>query len=379
DLPEEHQMFQKAIRDFAEKEVSLYVNECEDSHEMPMELFRKMGKLGYLCPSYPEEMGGGGLGKLGDCLLYEEVSRINAGIAGSIMIQGGVGTYAIYKHGTEKQINDCVIPVIKGEKITAFALSEPNAGSDAAALQSTAVKNGDTYVLNGTKMFITCSPKADFMIVAAYTDKSKGATGGVTLFIVEKGTPGLTVNKLHKIAMYPNEAGEVFLDECRIPVENVIGEVGKGFRYLMQTLAAGRIVHSSLSVGLAQAAYEASLEHAKTRVQFGKPIGCNQGIAFKISRMAIDIEAARWMTYRAAWLLDNGRECNTEASMAKVMSSETCVNIGNEAMQIHGGYGFMTDSPIQRFWRDSRTRTVTEGTTEIQLTVIARALGLKPS
>lgn len=379
DLPEEHRLFQGAIRDFAQKEIAPLVDEAEKNARLPVELFPKMGKLGYLCPSYPEELGGGGLGKLGDCILYEEVTPHSAGIAGSIMIQGGVGSLAIHKHGTPEQIRKYLRPVIAGEKITGFGLSEPNAGSDAAAMETTAVKKGNGYVLNGTKMFITNSPVAHFLLIAAYTDKSKGASGGVTLFIVETGIPGLQVNRLHKLPMHPSPTGEVILDECLVPEENVVGEVGKGFRYMMESLDAGRIVHSALSVGLAQAAYEASLEHAKTRVQFGKPIGNFQAIAFKIARMAIDIETSRWLTYRAAWMLDQGKDCSREASMCKVFCSEACNRVTSEAMQVHGGYAFMMDSPVQRYFRDARTRTVTEGTTEIQLTVIARSLGLRPS
>jgi alkylation response protein AidB-like acyl-CoA dehydrogenase len=247
-----------------------------------------------------------------------------------------------------------------------------------AALETTAKRDGDVYVLNGTKMFITNSPFADYIIMAAYTDKSKGPGRGISLFLVDEETPGMTINKLSKLPVHSAETAEIFLDECRIPRENLVGEEGKGFPYLMESLAGGRIVHGAHSVGIAQAAYEASLEHAKTRIVFGKPLGNFQAIAFKIARMAMDIEMARWQTYRSAWLLDQGRECNTEASMTKLFASEAVNRVTTEAMQIHGGYGFMMDSPVQRYFRDARIRTVTEGATEIQLTVIARSLGLRP-
>ncbi|MFA4837580.1 MAG: acyl-CoA dehydrogenase family protein [Dehalococcoidia bacterium] len=379
DLPEEHRMFQKAARDFAEKEIAPLVDEAEKNEKTPVEIYPKMGQLGYLCPSYPEELGGGGLGKLGDCILYEEIARICSGICAGIMIHGGLGTSSIYKHGTKKQIQEYLIPAIKGEKISGFGLTEPNAGSDAAAMETTAVLKGEHYVLNGTKMFITNSPFADFILIAAYTDKKKGPGGGVSQFIVERGTPGFTVNKLKKLPVHSAETAEIIMDECRIPKENLIGEEGKGFHYVMEGLAGGRIVHAAHSVGIAKAAFEASLEYAKTRVQFGKPIGNFQAIAFKIARMALDIESARSLTYRSAWLIDQGRECNTEAAMTKLFASEACNRVTTDAMQVHGGYAFVMDSPVQRYFRDARVRTVTEGSTEVQLTLIARSLGLKPS
>jgi len=379
DLPEALQMLQKAARDFCVKEIGPLVDEAEKNEKLPVELFPKLGQLGYLCPSYPEELGGGGVGKLGDCIVYEEIARVCCGIASSIMIQGGLGSMAIYAHGTDEQIQKYLVPVIKGEKIAAFGLSEPNAGSDAAAMETTATKDGDYYVLNGTKMFITNAPVADFVLIPAYTDKSKGARGGVSLFIMEKGTPGFSVNKLNKLSVRSSETGEILMDECRVPRGNRVGEEGKGFPYLMESLAPGRIVHAATSVGIAQAAYEASLEYARTRVQFGKPIGNFQAIAFKLARMHMEVETARLFTYRSAWLYDQGRECNKEAAMTKLITSEVCNSITSEAMQIHGGYAFMMDSPVQRYFRDARLRTVTEGTTEIQLTVISRALGLRPS
>ena len=376
DFNEEQRMFQKAIRGFAEKEIVPLVDEAEEKEQMPLELFPKMGQLGYLCPRYPVELGGGGLGKIGDCILFEELGRICAGISGSIMVQGGIGSSAIDDHGTEKQKQEYLVPVIKGEKIAAFGLTEPNAGSDAAAIETTAVRDDDNYIINGTKMFITNSPIADFILTAAYTDKSKGTKGGVSLFIVEKGTPGLAVRKLHKVCFRAGAAGEVTLDEVRIPQGNLVGEEGKGFRYLMETLNGGRIAHGAQTIGIAQAAYEASLEYAKTRVQFGKPIGKFQAISFKIARMAIDIEAARWLAYRTAWLYDQGVECRKEAAMTKLFASEVCNRVAADAMQVHGGYGFMMESPVQRYFRDARLRTVTEGTSEIQMMVIARQMGL---
>lgn len=376
ELTEGQKIFREAIKRFAEKEIAPLVDEAEEKEKFPVQLFPLMGDLGYLGIAYSPEYGGAGMGKMGECIAVEEFGRICMGIASGLMIQSGLATSSIYAHGSEAQKQRYLVPAIKGRKIAAFGLTEPNAGSDAAAMETRGKKDGKDYVINGNKIFISNSPLADFVVTAAYTDKSQGAGGGVSLFIVDKGAPGFSVKKMHKFCLRPSETGELTYDDVRVPEGNLVGEEGHGFRYLMEALAAGRISHAARSLGLTMAAYEASLEYAKDRKQFGQPIGKFQSIAFKLARMALDIEAARWLVYHAAWLYDAGKRCRKEAAMAKLFTSEAAQRITGEAMQIHGGYGFTTDSPIQRYFRDARLGTTVEGTSEIQQLVISREIGV---
>lgn len=376
ELTEEQKIFREAIKRFAEKEIAPLVDEAEEKEKFPVQLFPMMGDLGYLGIAYSPEYGGAGMGKMGECIAVEEFGRICLGIASGLMIQSGLATSSIYAHGSEAQKQRYLVPAIKGRKIAAFGLTEPNAGSDAAAMETRGKKDGKDYVINGNKIFISNGPIADFVVTAAYTDKSQGAGGGVSLFIVDKSTPGFSVKKMHKFCLRPSETGELTYDDVRVPEGNLVGEEGHGFRYLMQALAGGRISHAARSLGLTMAAYEASLEYAKDRKQFGQPIGKFQSIAFKLARMALDIEAARWLAYHAAWLYDAGKRCMKEAAMAKLFASEAAQRITGEAIQIHGGYGFTTDSPIQRYFRDARLGTTVEGTSEIQQLVISREIGV---
>lgn len=376
DFAKEQQMFRDAIRSFAEKEIAPLVSEAEEKEKFPVELFSKMGRLGYLGVRYPVEYGGGGMGEIGNCIALEEIARISFGI--SVGIGNTVGSArVIYTHGNEAQKQEYLVPVIKGEKIAAFGLSEPNAGSDAAAIQSTAVREQDKYILNGNKIFITNGTICDFVITAAYTDKTKGPRGGVSLFIVNKDTPGFSRRKLYKFCARSSETAELTFENCPVPEENLIGEEGRGFPYLMEILGGARISHSARSLGLAQAAYESSLQYAQERVQFGQPIAKFQAIAFKLARIAMEIQAARWLTYNAAWLFDQGRECLKEAVMAKLFASEVSQRVTSEAMQIYGGYALMEESPIQRYFRDARFNTITDGTSEIQQIIIARRIGIR--
>ena len=376
ELSEEHRMLRTAIRDFAEKEIAPLVNEAEEKEQFPVQLFSQLGELGYLCASHPAQYGGAEIGMVGECIVLEEISRITAGIASALTAQGGIATIPILEHGTEEQKQEYLAPAIKGEKIGAFGLTEPNAGSDAAAIETTARRQGDSYILNGTKMYITNGTICDFLLVAASTDRSQG-TRGISTFIVEKGTPGFTAMKMHKFCMRSAEIAELVFEDCKVPVENLIGEEGKGFRYVMECLDAGRVSHAATSIGLAQAAYEACLEYVQQREQFGQPIHRFQATGFKVARMAMEIEAARWLMYRAAWLYDEGTRRFKEASMAKLFASEVVQRVTSDAMQIHGAVAIMTESPIQRYFRDARRNTVTEGTSEIQQLVISRAIGLR--
>jgi len=372
DLTEEHVLFQKAIRSFAEKQIAPLVDEAEETNVFPKQLFKKMGGLGYLCPRYPIELGGGGGDKIMDIIMAEELNRINAGIAASLMVQSGLSTQPIYRYGSEEQKEKFLIPAIKGEKIAAFALTEPDAGSDAASIKTRALRDGDYYVLNGTKIFTTNGPICDFATVAAYTDPSKRGEG-ISLFIVEKDTPGFSASrKLDKVGNRSIETGELVFEDCRVPAKNLIGEKeGGGFDMIADTLISGRITYGGRCTGTAQAAYELTVEYAKQRIQFGKPIVSFQATRFKLAEMAMNIDIMRSYTYRVAWMYDQGRNVRKESSMVKLFAAETLQKILSDSMQIHGGYGYMMEYPIQRHWRDGRLFTITEGTSEVQRLVIA--------
>jgi len=375
ELSEEHKMFQVAIREFAEREIEPLVKEAEETETFPVQLVPKLGGLGYLCPSYPEEYGGGGLGKIGDCILVEELARLCAGITSGIMVQGGLATYALLSHGTEEQKQKYLVPAVQGQKIAAFGLTEANAGSDAGAIETTARREGDCYIINGTKIYITNGPICDFVLLATSTDKSKG-TRGITTFIVERDTPGFTVANMKKLGTHSASTGEFAFEDCRVPAANLLGEEGRGYKYMLEALNGARISHAARSIGVAQAAFEASLSYAKQRVQFGQPIGRFQAIAFKLSTMATEIEAARSFLYRVAWLYDQGNECRKEAPMAKFFCSELAIRTAEEAMRIHAGAGYLAESVVQRYFRDAILGHITEGTSEIQQLLIARELGL---
>ncbi|MFC1995377.1 acyl-CoA dehydrogenase family protein [Chloroflexota bacterium] len=376
ELSKEHKILREAVKDFAEKEIAPLVDEAEKKEKCPAQLFPKLGELGYLCLSYPPEYGAAGLGLLGQCIAIEQFGRVSIGITSGIMVQSGVSIQSILVHGTEEQKQNYIVSAIKGEKIAVFGLTEPNAGSDAAAMETTAVKQDGKYIINGSKIFMTNGTIGDFIVTSAYTDKSLGAKGGVSLIIVDADAPGLTRNKLKKFCARSADTAELFFENCTVPVENLIGEEGKGFQYLMESLDSGRISHSARSIGLAQAAYEASFEYAKQRVQFNQPIYKFQAVSFKLARMAMEIEAARCLMYRAAWLYDQGNRRFAEAAMTKLFASEVAGRVTSETMQIVSGYAIMTDSPLQRYFRDARLVTITEGTSEIQHIVIARGLGL---
>lgn len=376
ELNEEQKIFQQSIRDYAEKEIGPLVEEAEETETFPVHIFPEMGKLGYLCIRYPEEYGGAGADKIMECLYVEELGRVCLGIASGILVHSSVGTLPIAEFGTEEQKQKYLVPAAKGEKIFAFGLTEPDAGSDAAGIKTTAKKDGDRYIINGAKTFITNATIADYFIVAAYTDKTQRHKG-IALFLVERGTPGFSADrKLKKMGLWSSDLGELTFEDCPVPAENLIGEETGGFVKLAKTLTGGRMVVGARALGLARAAYEASLTYAKERTQFGQPIGSFQAIQHKLADMATAIDAARLLVYRAAWLFDRGRPYNKEASMAKMFATEMAVDVANEAIQIHGGMGLMMESPVQRFYRDARFGMIVEGTSEIQRNIIARNLGL---
>ena len=376
ELSEENRIFREAIRSFAAKEIAPLVDESEETGNFPTQLFRMMGDQGFLCPRYPLELGGGGGDKITDCIMVEELTRVSAGICSGILVQSGLATQPIYKYGSEEQKQRFLLPAVRGEKIGAFGLTEPDSGSDAASIKTRAVKDGDSYILNGTKTFITNGPICDYVIAVAYTDPSKRGVG-INLFIVEKGTPGFSVaRKLHKVGNWAAETGELVFEDCRVPAKNMIGEKeGGGFEQIADTLISGRITYGARCTGTAQAAYELTMKYAAERIQFGQPIIKYQNTKFKLAEMATNIEIMRTFTYRIAWEYDQGRKVRKEAAMVKLFSAETLQKILADSMQIHGGYGYMMEYPIQRFWRDGRLFTITEGTSEIQRLVIAKEIG----
>ncbi len=375
ELTEEQKLFKEAVRGFVEREVVPVVDESEEKETCPVELFPKLGELGYLCPAYPPEYGGGGLGKIGDCILIEELARVCSGIAAGIMVQSGLTTFPILKYGTEEQKQRLLVPAIKGKKIAAYGLTEANAGSDAAAIETTAKRDGNYYIVNGSKIYITNGQICDIATISVSTDKSKGARGISTL-VIERDTPGFSVSKMRKLGHHSAATGELVFEDCRVPAENLIGEEGSGFRYMLESLNGARISHSARSLGLSQAAFDASLSYAKERKQFGQPIGSFQAISFKLAEMFTRLEATRWLLYRVAWLYDQGAECRLEAPMTKFSSSETAIWMAEQAMRIHAGAGYLAESVIQRYFRDAIMYHTTEGTTEIQQLVISRGLGL---
>ena len=375
EFSEEQKMFREAVRNFAAKEVAPLVDEAEKNEAFPTELFPKMGKLGYLCPGYPPEYGGGGLGEVGTAIMVEELARVSSGITSGLMVQSGLSTFAVLAHGSEEQKQKFLVPAIAGKKIAAYGLTEANAGSDASAIETTAKRDGDYYVINGSKIYITNGQIADFVVLAVSLDRSQG-TRGISTIIVEKGTPGFSTAKMRKLGHHSADTGELVFEDCRVPVDNLLGEEGKGYKYVLEALNPGRISHSARSVGQAQAILDASVQYAKDRKQFGQPIGKFQAIAFKLAKMATDIEAARWLMYRVAWLYDQGDECRKEGPMTKFFSSEVAIRTAEEAMRIHAGAGYLAESPIQRYFRDAILYHTTEGTTEIQELIISRELGL---
>lgn len=368
-------LFQNAARDFATREVAPIVEEAEKKDDVPMELFTKLGELGYLCPGYPEKYGGGDLGKIGECILYEELGKISSGICSGIMVNGGLATKMVEAHGTEEQKQKYLAAACRGEKIAAFGLTEANAGSDAAAIETKAVKDGDSYVINGSKIYITNGQICSFVTIAAVTDKSKGSKG-ISTIVVDADTPGFSRNKMEKLGNHASATSEMYFDDCRVPAENLVGEEGQGFKYMLESLTGARISHSARSIGLAQVALKTTIDYANERVQFGKPIGKNQDIAFRLARISTEIEAARWLLYRVAWLYDQGEDCRKEAAMTKLKSSEVAVRMAEEAMRIHAGAGYLAESVIQRYYRDAILYPITEGTSEIQQLIISRELGL---
>ena len=371
---EEEKLFRKTIATFVEKEVIPFVDELEKKGEFPTSLFKRAGNLGYFGLRYPSKYGGTDTNTVMFCILCEELARGWLSLAMITAMQSLMGTNFVYKFGTEDHKKRLLVPAIKGEKIAAFALTEPGAGTDLESIQTTARKEKDHYVLNGTKTWITNAPVADFFTVLAYTDKSKGLKG-VNFFLVEKGTPGFSIGKkIDKISVQGGSIAEIAFDECKIPLSNMLGKDGEGYPQLQGILAEIRVMTGALSIGLARAALEECIKYSQERIQFGRPIGKFQAIRMKLGEMATQLEAARLLVYYAAWLIDQKKPCMKEASMAKLFASEMTNRVVDEATRIYGASGIAEEYPIQRFFRDARFLLYGGGTSEILRLIIGREM-----
>ncbi|TLY30394.1 MAG: acyl-CoA dehydrogenase [Ignavibacteria bacterium] len=374
ELTDSMKMVQETARNFAEKEIRPVVMKFDESQEFPREIIRKLGELGFLGVIFPEEYGGAGLSYLEYVTILEEISRVDPSIGLSIAAHNSLCSNHIYTFGNESQKRKYLPGLASGKKIGAWALTEPTSGSDAGGMLTTAARQGAEYVLNGSKNFITHGSVGDVVVVMAKTDKSKGKKG-ISAFIVETGIPGFIVSKKeNKLGMRCCDTSALAFDNCRIPAENLIGEEGAGFTQALAVLDGGRISIAALAVGIAQGALDASLKYARERRQFDKPIGEFQAIQWNLADMATGIEASRLLTYRAAYSKSQGRDVTLEAAMAKYFAGEVAVQATNEAIQIHGGYGFIKDFPVEKLYRDVKLVTIGEGTSEIQKMVIAREL-----
>jgi alkylation response protein AidB-like acyl-CoA dehydrogenase len=365
----------KSVREFAEGEIAPHVMEWDESSHFPLELVPKLAEMGLLGVIFPEEYGGAGLGYIEYATVIEELSRVDGSIGLTVAAHNSLCTNHIYKFANEEQKRKYLVPLAHGQKLGAWSLTEPEAGSDAGGTRTTAVRDGKHWVLNGAKTFTTNGHFADICVAMAVTDKSKDSHG-ISAFILEKGMPGFKPGKKeNKLGMRASDTSEVIFSDCRVPTENLLGPEGEGFISSLKILDGGRISIAALALGMAQGALEAATNYAKQRKQFRQPISEFQAIQFKLADMATQVEAARLLVYQAAWLADQKDVRFTrESSMAKLFASEVAVRVANECVQIHGGYGFIKDYPAEKYYRDVKLCTIGEGTSEIQKLVIARQL-----
>ena len=362
------------VRDFAQKEIAPHIMEYDEKKEFPVDIIKKLGELGLLGIIYPEKYGGAGMGYIEYALIIEELSAIDPSIGLIVAAHNSLGTLHIFSYGSEEQKQKYIPPLLDGTTLSAWALTEPGSGSDAKALKTVAVKEGDHWILNGSKTFITNANYSDYHVVIAITDPEKG-TRGISAFVVEKDTAGFKISKnLNKLGMRASDTAELFFDNCKIPAGNILGKEGEGFHQAMSILDGGRISIGAMCVGIAQGAYQNTLKYSREREAFGKTISDFQATKFKLADMAMEIDAARLLIMRAAWMKDTEMELNLESAMAKLYASEVAVRVANEAVQIYGGYGFIKEYPAEKFYRDAKLGTIGEGTSEILRLVIAREL-----
>ncbi|MFC9417475.1 acyl-CoA dehydrogenase AcdA [Bacillus mobilis] len=373
-LSEEHEMIRKMVRDFAKNEVAPTAAERDEEERFDRALFDQMAELGLTGIPWPEEYGGIGSDYLAYVIAIEELSRVCASTGVTLSAHTSLAGWPIFKFGTEEQKQKFLRPMAEGKRIGAYGLTEPSSGSDAGGMRTTAKRDGDHYILNGSKIFITNGGIADIYVVFALTDP-ESKQRGTSAFIVESDTPGFSVGKKEsKLGIRSSPTTEIMFEDCRIPVENLLGEEGQGFKVAMQTLDGGRNGIAAQAVGIAQGALDASVEYARERHQFGKPIAAQQGIGFKLADMATDVEAARLLTYQAAWLESEGLPYGKESAMSKVFAGDTAMKVTTEAVQVFGGYGYTKDYPVERYMRDAKITQIYEGTQEIQRLVISRML-----
>ena len=375
-LTSEQKLFQKTIREFCEKEIKPIANKIDKEEYFPKDLYKKMGQMGLMGMTVPQKYGGAGIDRVSYMIALEEISRICGSTGLTVEAHNSLGIGHIYEHGTEEQRRKYLPKLCSGQGFAAWALTEPNSGSDAAGAQTTAVLKKNEWVINGTKQFITSGDIADVTVVMCKTDKEKGAKG-ISAILVEKDTKGFKVGQLEdKLGIRGSHTAELIFEDCKVPKENLIGTQDMGFIGAMNILDRGRTAIGAMSVGIAQAALEDSLDYAKQRQQFGKPIGKFQAIQWMLADMATEVEAARLLVYRAASLEDQEIKFTKEASMAKLFASEMAMKVTNKAIQIFGGYGYTREYPVERYFRDIKLCTIGEGTSEVQRMVIARQLGL---
>ena len=371
--PEQTQL-RKAVREFAEGEIAPHVMEWDEAQTFPLEVIRKLGTLGYMGAIFPEELGGAGLGYIEYSIIIEELSRVDGSVGIIVAAHTSLCSNHIYKMGSDEQRRKYIPRLASGEWIGCWSLTEPEAGSDAAGTRTTAVRDGECWVLNGAKTFTTNAHYADVCVAMAVTDRA-AAQHGISAFVIDRGTPGFRAGKKeNKLGLRASATGEVIFENCRLPMSQLCGKQNEGFVDSLKVLDGGRVSIAALAIGMAQGAYDAALKYSKMRKQFSRPISEFQAIQNKLVDMAVDLDAARLLNYRAGWMLDRGKRVTRESSMAKLFASEAAVRIANEAVQIHGGYGFIKDYPVEKFYRDVKLCTIGEGTSEIQRLVIARQL-----
>lgn len=369
---ETQKMIAQSIRDFAKINITPNVYKWDEAQIFPVDLFKKLGEMGFMGVLVPEEYGGSGLSYHEYITVIEEISKVDPSIGLSVAAHNSLCTGHILQFANNEQKTKWLPKLASAEYIGAWGLTEHNTGSDAGGMNTTAILDGDHYVLNGAKNFITHAISGNIAVIIARTGE-KGDSHGMTTFVIEKGTPGFSSGKKEdKLGMRASETAELIFDNCRVPKENILGKVGDGFIQSMKVLDGGRISIAALSIGIAKGAYEAALKYSKERIQFGKPISSFQGISFKLADMATEIEASELLTHKAAAKKELGEKMTTIGAMAKMFASEACVKIANEAVQVHGGYGYTKDYPVEKFYRDSKLCTIGEGTTEIQKVVISR-------
>jgi alkylation response protein AidB-like acyl-CoA dehydrogenase len=372
ELTEEQQQIKMSVREFAESEIAPHVLEWDESQHFPIELQPKLADLGLLGVIFPEVYGGAGMGYVEYATIIEELSRVDGSVGISVAAHNSLCSNHIYKYGTEAQKQKYLVPLATGKHLGAWGLTEPGAGSDASGTKSTAVRRDGGWVVNGSKNFITHAIHADTCVAMAVTDKPKRSKG-ISAFIFEKGMQGFSPSKKeNKLGLRASETASVVFEDCVVTDGHLLGEEGHGFINSMEILDGGRISIAALAVGIAQGAFESAVRYSKERQQFGKPISEFQAIQFKLANMAMQIDAARLLMYRAAWMKDEGKKTTKESSMAKLFASEISVNVCEEAIQVHGGYGYTKDYPPEKYWRDSKLCTIGEGTSEIQRLIIAR-------